>query len=241
MVKTDPRVKLLFIFLFSSLSLLFNNIIGIISLTIFVFINSLFLGLDFKLLKNRLFRFLPLLFGISIIQLIFVRSGDEVLVVNNFVLIYYDGLVRSVNVGFRFIILIISASIMAIENNRKIIASFSKLKIPYLFSFMIMLALKFIPFFQDSFKDALVAIQLRGIDLKNVENKKKIQLFSSILLPIVVDAVYKSKGLAISMTSKGFNASKTRTYYIDVKLNIIDYLFMLFYLCCFSLFIYFNL
>ena len=237
MIRIDPRVKLLFILLSTTLAILCKQILPLIILTIFVFINSIFLGLNHKLLYTKMKRIIPLIIGISLVQIIFVRTGDILFFIGDFNIVYSDGIHRAITLMFRFFIIVISTAIMALENNRKIISSFAKLHITYLFYFMLMITIKFVPFFQDSFNDAIVAIQLRGIDLKRIKNSLKIEIFSYILLPICADAIVKSKNMAIAMSSKGFNCDKHRTYYTQVKLIYSDYVIMIIYIVLFVCYI----
>ncbi len=223
----DPRVKLLAILLSTSLCILFTDIIWMAGVAIISIMFCVLFGADYKLLWNKLKRFVTVLIGVCIIQIIFVRTGEPVLEMSGFVLIYEDGLLRGGTMALRFFVLISSAAIMASENSRKVIASLSKMKLPYTFSFMIMITLRFIPFFAESFTDALTSMQLRGIELEKVKFTKKVKLYGHLMFPVVADAVIKSQDLSMAMEARGFRAMKKRTSYIDVKLNAKDIAIML--------------
>ncbi len=219
----DPRVKLLAIMMATSLAILFTEIIWMAGVAVVSVIFCVVFRADYKLLWNKLKRFLVLILGVCVLQIIFVRSGNPVLVINGFTVIFEDGLMRGVTMAFRFFILISCASIMAAENSRKVIASLSKMKLPYTFSFMIMITLRYIPFFAESFSDALTSMQLRGIELEKLSLKKKIRLYGHTMFPVVADAVVKSQDLSVAMGARGFGAMKKRASYIEVKMGIKDF------------------
>ncbi len=242
MKNADPRVKLLAIMLSTSMSILFRDVIFLLGVAVFSFVLTLVFGANYKFLFNKLKRFIKLLIGVCVIQIIFVRTGEPVFTVGDYTLVYSDGFFRGVSMGLRFFTLISSAAIMESENSRKVIASLSKLHVPYTFSFMIMLTLRFIPFFMESFTDAMVSIQLRGIEVEKIPFGKRIKLYGYLLSPVVADAVIKSQDLAMAMEARGFGAMKKRTSFIEVKMCAKD-VFAVIFLVAISgatMFFYYN-
>ncbi len=219
----DPRVKLLAIMLATSLAIIFTDIVWMAGVAVVCVVYCFVFKADYKLLWNKLKKFVMLILGVSVLQIVFVRTGNPVFTIGEFTLIYEDGLLRGVALAFRFFVLMSCASVMAAENSRKVIASLSKMKLPYTFSFMIMITLRYIPFFAESFSDALTSMQLRGIELEKLSLKKKIKLYGHTMFPVVADAIVKSQDLSIAMGARGFGAMKTRTSYIEVKMNFRDY------------------
>jgi len=187
MKNLDPRMKLLSIIVITTMALLFVNPIWMLGLSMAAISLSVFLGAFF----GKLRKFTQLFIVIILIQIIFVRTGTPILAINEYNIIYYDGLIRGINTGMRYFIIICSAAIMAGENNRRVIASLTQMKISYMFAFMLMITLRFLPLFMESFSDSMNSIQLRGVELKKVKIRKKIELYGSLLLPVVADAVIK--------------------------------------------------
>ena len=221
-MKYDPRVKLCAIITLTTLAIYFKDLRWMIFLSILTFGVSLYLNADFKSLIKRFKKFINLLITICIIQIIFVRTGSVLVHVGDFNIIFYDGLARGIASGLRFFIILCSAAIMANENTRRVISSLNKMHIPYSFSFMVMIALRFLPVFTQTFKNALISIQLRGIDLRKVKLGKKVKLYSYLLLPVVSDAIVKSQELAMALEARGFQAYPTRTFYLDLELSLWD-------------------
>ncbi|MFA5675951.1 MAG: energy-coupling factor transporter transmembrane component T [Christensenellales bacterium] len=220
----DPRIKLFSVIIITSLALYYRRPLWMLILSVSAFFMTVMLGADFAAFFKRIRRFFGLLLMISLLQIIFVRTGEPLLTVNGFALIYGDGLSRGVSVSLRFFVIICSAAVMAGENSRRVVASLIKLKMPYTFVFMIMITLRFVPVFAESFSDAITSVQLRGIELKKVKLGKRIRLYSHLLLPVVADSVIKSQELSIAMEARGFGAMKKRTAYINVRLALCDYI-----------------
>ncbi|MEG2001902.1 MAG: energy-coupling factor transporter transmembrane component T [Clostridia bacterium] len=235
MTKLDPRVKLLVIVLMTSLAVIFPNVWFIATLSFLSLLICALLGGDLSALFHRYKGFVSLLFAVCAAQVIFRRTGQPLLTIGNFTLIYMDGVVFGVTTALRFFIILCSACIMAAENSKNVMTAMSKMKIPYTFIFMIMIAIRFLPTFRESFSDSLTAIQLRGIDVKKIKNSKKIKLYSSLILPVVATAIVNSQDLAMSAEARGFGASRMRTALNDVKMRAVDYVAMLFFIAIFGL------
>ncbi len=228
MIKSlDPRMKLLSIIVITTMALLFFDMLWMLGLSLAALLLNVLLGADFTALFRRMRRFTQLLLIIALVQIVFVRTGQPILSINEFTLIYGDGLTRALNTGMRYFVIICSAAIMAGENSRRVIASLTQMKVPYMFAFMLMITLRFLPVFMESFSDAMISIQLRGVELKKVKLGKKIKLYSHLLLPVVADAIIKSQDLSTAMEARGFGALKKRTAYLVVRMRKPDYLYLL--------------
>ena len=107
------------------------------------------------------------------------------------------------------------------------INALSQMGLPYTFCFSLHIAIRFVPFFAEAFSQALTALQLRGIDLRRVPLRKKLRLYSSLLLPVVTDAVVQARRLVITMEARGFGALPKRTLYQEVTMNTLDWLAVL--------------
>src|SRR5699024_6681825 len=110
-------------------------------------------------------------------------------------------------------------SVMVEENSRKVIVALTQMGIPYTFSFMLLTALRFLPLFRSAFSNALMAIQLRGIELNKIPWNKRFYFYSSLILPVVAGAVISAQQLATVMESRGFGALPKRTSYVQVAMK----------------------
>ncbi len=224
MRKADPRVKLFWTLICTTGALIFSRPGWMLGLSIFTLCGAVIWGSDMKAFLYRFKKVLPLLVLVALVQIVFVRSGQPLLVYKDFILVSKVGLIRGLGTAMRFFIILASSSVMAGENNRRVIAALTNVGMPYLFSFLLMTALRFLPFFSSSFEDALVAIQLRGIQPKTLPWQKRISLYGNLVLPVVADAVAKAQNLAMAMEARGFGAMKQRTSYIAVQMTVMDWL-----------------
>jgi energy-coupling factor transport system permease protein len=99
-------------------------------------------------------------------------------------------------------------------------------KLPYDISFMVSIGIRFMPILLEEMKDAITAINLRGIDTKKLRLKEKIDLYTYALTPVVVGILTKAQKISISIESRGFRAYDLRTSVLTLKLSKIDYLIM---------------
>ena len=219
----DPRVKLLAILLLSAAALYFSRPAALAILALASMLLAPALGADLPAFAKRLRGLLTLFALAALVQAIFVRQGRPLLVWGNFVLLYEQGLSRGAATALRFAVLLLAMAVMSAENPRRVIQGLVQLRLPYVFVFMLSTALRFLPFFSESFRDALTAIQLRGLVLQELNLSKKLKLYSHLLLPVVADAVIKAQELAIAMQLRGFGAYSKRTSLLTLRLRGTDY------------------
>ncbi len=226
MRNADPRVKLLWVLLITTAALIFKRPCWLFGLGLFTLAGILFFGADSRSLRLRLGRFLPLLFFIALIHALFSGTGRPLLVFNGFVFVTWEGLLRGITTMLRFFVILAAAAVMAAEENRRVIAALNQMGIPYLFSFLLTTALRFLPTFGQAFSQSLTAIQLRGVQLEKLLLRQKLSLYSYLFLPVVADSVGRAKMLAAVMEARGFGAFKKRTYYTQVRLSCFDWLLL---------------
>lgn len=234
MTKLDPRAKLFAILLMTTSAILFQDVFYMAILAVLSLMFCAILGGNLQSFFKKIKSFVSLLVAVCFAQIIFRRTGEPLWTINDFTIIYLDGVIFGVSTALRFLIILCSASVMASENGKRVMTSLSKMKIPYTFIFMITIALRFLPTFRESFSDSLTAMQLRGIDLEKIKWSKKIKLFSSLILPVVATAIVSSQDIAMSAEARGFGASKKRSVLVDVKMRAWDYLSILLFLVVFG-------
>ena len=222
MKNCDPRAKLLTILLLTSLAIVFRNPLWMLGLALCSLFFAVVMGSDFVRFLKRFRHFITLLIGVAFIQIIFVRTGTPMLRVGDFTLVYSDGFNRGVATGIRFFVILCAASIMSAENHRRVTQSLLQMKVPYVFAFMMSIAFRFLPLFATAFSEAMTALQLRGIELKEVPLGKKIRLFTYLLLPVIAEAIIRAQDLAIAMEARGFRALPKRTSLMQLRFKPLD-------------------
>ena len=224
-MKTDPRVKLLALFLLTTAALVFDRLPWLLALLA----ASLLLALVFGARPAEFFRrargFIGLLLMVALLQCLFTRSGEPWLQIGDFTLIYSEGARLGAAAALRYLVIVCAAAVMAGESSRRAVAGLAGLGLPYTLVFMLMTALRFLPQFRRSFQDAVISAQLRGVDLKAVPRGKRLGFYGSQLLPVLSDALLRSRELAVAMEARGFGAYRERTAYFKLKMRPRDWLF----------------
>ncbi|KJF28427.1 hypothetical protein TZ02_03265 [Clostridium aceticum] len=236
----DPRVKVIMVLSLSSLAVLIKNIyilagILLISILLSVIFNSPILSV-LKKLKRILWIFIFLVF----IQSLFHPHGSSLIHIGSITLITREGMIKGIQLILRMLIIISSATIMATNNSREVVQGLVQWKVPYEIAFMVSIAIRFLPTFTEEIKDVVTAIQLRGIELEKIPWRKRIKIYSYVLMPIVANSLIKARKLSTAMEMKGFGIYNKRTSYHLLKMRWIDYAVILLTITTFTVILRLN-
>lgn len=223
--KLDPRTKLLIVLCLSTLAIGANTTI----ILFIVFLLALFTAFLFKIDLSRNFKkvkkLIYMLLLIALVQSIFTE-GQALVSIGKIKILTLEGLEKGAQFILRMAIIIFSAAIIGTSNSREIIQGLVQLKLPYDIAFMAAIGIRFLPMIREEIKDSLTAIQLRGVDIKNIPIKERINLYSYLFTPILVGTILKAERLSTAIEMRGFRAYDNRTSFLVLKLKKIDYLVM---------------
>ena len=223
-MKTDPRVKLFALLLLTTLALIFDSLWWQFGLLLAVMILAAFWGKGLAGFFRSARGFLGLVLAVALLQCLFTRSGQPLLDIGGFTLVYRDGAAAGLSAALRFLTVICAAAMLSGESSRRMIAGLSGMGLPYTLVFMLMTALRFLPLFRSSFQDAVTSVQLRGVDLRSVPWRKRMGFYGSLLLPVLAEAIERARELAVSMEARGFGAYDSRSNYYQLKMSPRDWL-----------------
>lgn len=226
----DPRTKLIISFCISLLAIIYNQPVQLFFLLIFTYLFTGLFGVNFLKTINRFRIFIPLLLVLLIVQSIFAPSGQIILQVGNIPFLTMGGINLGLSVLLRMLILLCSALFIMTGTPQDLVLGLVQWRIPYEIAFMAVLGLGFIPLFKDEVKDAFIAVQLRGREVKKGSIREGLTLLSAIFFPLVYGVLVKAHKMTIAMEARGFRAYKTRTYLRRLTLQRTDYLLMFFFL-----------
>lgn len=236
----DPRSKIFYVALVSTLSVLLNKLLPLLILLMGSFIILYLCGGNGINTLYRLRKLIFILVGISIIQSIFNNDGKALIQLGNIMILTDYGLFRGLQFLLRLSVIIVSSSILLTSTNRDLTQGLLQLRIPYEIVFMLLISAKFLPLLRDEFKNKALAMELTGIDFKKVSLEKKLTAYKYLLLPVTVNSLLKSKEMAIAMEVRGFRSMDRRTSFRELKLRIFDYLFIFLSVVLGSLFLIFK-
>lgn len=249
--RLDPRVKLLWLFGISVLSVVF----GTPGLLAILFISTLPLWFILKPSKSRikavLIIFGSVLLSFTVSQALFYYWAKEplfTLIPSSFPLVgpltggiyfYADGAVYGLYQSFR-VMASLSAAMLVIATTHpgmlidafirffeiRITGKSYRVGIPYEIAFMVSSAVSFAPTMLEESSVILNAMQARGLELKDIRRKAKALKY--ILVPLVVNILRAGRKLAIAADTRGFRANRHRTYVNELKLKRSDYIFLIY-------------
>jgi energy-coupling factor transport system permease protein len=138
------------------------------------------------------------------------------------------GLERGLSIASRFLLVVLSSMLFVAVTDPTLLAhSLTRLKIPYRYSFALVIALRFLPLFDSEIQTIRMAQKSRGIQPEVGGFKKILRTIQYTFFPHLVSSLSRVDSLAISMDGRGFGYSKNRTYFRKSNWKISDSLLAL--------------
>jgi len=228
----DPRTKLIIVLCLSTLAIFIKDILflsGILLITIMI---SLFFKVNILQVLREIKRLLYVLLAIAVIQSVFSTDGQVLIGLGKLTILTTVGVQKGLEFIIRIMIIISSATIITTSNSREIIQGLVQWRLPYEVAFMVSIGIRFLPILREEIKDSIVAIQLRGIEIKKTPLKKKLYIYSYLFTPILVSTIIKAQKLSMSVEMRGFRAYERRTSYMVLRMSYVDYLIIFFSFLC---------
>ena len=226
--KPDPRVVFLLVFSLSGFAVLIRqDVVAVFALLLLSIFFAWLMGVKLGRLYSRLRLLFRIMLMVALLRSLFAPSGVWLLAVGNLPLVTTGGLASGFLVAFRFVVFIAGASMFTIYKPRALIQAMVQMKLPYEIAYMVSIGARFVPLLAEQLKDSLVALQLRGIVVEELRFRKRLSLYTYLLLPALVSALQQAKELSMSMEMRAFRAMKERTSYYRLSLKPSDIAMML--------------
>jgi energy-coupling factor transport system permease protein len=162
-----------------------------------------------KLVPLRAFVFLFALL-LFVAQVLSVRTGT--IVIPSPVRVTSDGLVSGARMSSRFLaILCASALFVRTTDPDGLAGALIRLRIPYRYAHLIILALRFVPFFQGELHSIRDAQRVRGIRVSVRGPRRILSAARYTFIPVLVSGLQRVDSMAISMKGRCFGLYSTRT------------------------------
>jgi energy-coupling factor transport system permease protein len=222
--KVDPRVKALFLIVMTCITIVFRDFVPLIFILGFI-IPLIFLGNFFiKWLKTML-TLSPLILLIVLLNSLLLKGVDS-------------PTTSGIAMAIRFIVLTTVFGIFfQTVSPDDLSQMFVKFKFPYAFAWAISTAYRFVPTLAKEASTIASAQKARGLQIDRGRILKRLRNMIPLLVPIFASAMRRSWQLAEAMESRGWNATKKRTFLYSMKLKWWDYLIIIFSLALFALFL----
>ena len=223
----DPRVVFALVLVLSSFAVIIRaNAVLMSGLFVITLICALIIGVNFKSLWRKLKRLFKLLFFVAVLRSIFAPSGTVLLELWGIRFLTVGGIETGVLVLLRLALFIVSGAMLTCYTVRTLIQGMVQIKMPYEIAYMTSIGVRFIPQLAEELKDSLTALQLRGVVIEELKLKKKLSLYTYLVLPSIVSSMQNAKELAMSMEMRAFRAEQERTSYFELAFRPSD-IFML--------------
>ncbi len=222
----DPRTKLTLIMCLSSLAVLLNHPLLLAVLFLISLLLLMLFGVSIRSVCKQMRVLLAVVLFITLIQSLFGQGGRALITIGDIGLLTTGGMILATEFFLRMLIIFTSAGILTSCGSRELIQGLVQMKLPYEIAFMAALGIRFLPVFGEEFRDAIIAIQLRGINIKSLKFKQKLRVYAHLLQPVVVGALIKSRALSMSIEMRGFRSFPKRVSYRTLRLTVLDYTVM---------------
>jgi energy-coupling factor transport system permease protein len=225
--RLDPRTKLVIVLSISSLGVFIGDPWVLLGVAGVSWLLATLLGGNPGRAARRWRRMLWLFLPIVLMQSVFAPGGMRLLGIGSLTLLSSGGLLKGLAMLCRLLIVVVAASIMTTSNSRDVVQGLIQWKLPYEIAFMVSLAARFLPMLGEEVRDSLTALQLRGIEPEALPLRKRLQLYSYLLMPVMVSTVIRAEQLSLAMEMRAFRAFPTRTSHRSLQLRGADYAWML--------------
>ncbi len=215
--RLDPRTKMFLLVGTFVLAFLFvNPLYGLVVLAI-----VLAFGAAAKSLVNlkRIWFILLMIALMSVIVWTIFASGETPL----FWFVEYEVLLYGIGIALRIDITVIAGMIfLSTTRNEEIATGLVKLGIPYRFAFAVSTALRLVPTIAATGSTIGQAQRSRGLDLESGNIIQRVRKNAPLLVPVFVSTIRSTNVFSMALESKGFGASRKRTYYLRLAMTRSD-------------------
>lgn len=229
--RMDPRSKILILLILMIAIFIPAGFWGYIPIVAFIcaalYLSKLKLSYAMRSLKPMLWMMVFLL----VINVLVLRTGT-LLFEWGWFKIYSGALSQTAYIIVRLTLMIILTTILTATTKpldltlgiEKLLKPFEKIGLPaHIIAMMISIALRFIPTLIEETQRIMNAQASRGIDMQNGSFKEKISAVLSLIVPLFVSAFDRADQLANAMEARGYDPSRKRTRYKQLKLHAVDY------------------
>jgi len=181
-----------------------------------------------------------ILLMILITQIIFRREGEPIFEWH-IIKITEMGIRYGISISLRYILIIIIASLLLDISYSEYLKAFQAWKFPPKLTFLLTSTIHFLHLFQRNLKNIQENLMIRGIKLKSLPLKKKLNAFITIILPLLGKSLSEIQFRSAALELKGFGVSASRTSVYEDKLKWYDYLIQLASILIFAIVIIYKI
>ncbi|MBL7095728.1 hypothetical protein ISS22_17400 [candidate division KSB1 bacterium] len=181
---------------------------------------------EFKKFIKRFSQIGSALLVVSLFQIIFRRHGIVVFSFFEIPLVYSDGLMESILLWIRYMIIFMLAYIFAQVPVFNFFLFLNKIRIPMQFSLLLLTALKFLPFIYDEARKGLWSLRFRGFDPKALNMKEKIFVLRKLFKPLLFRGIHYVSFSSLALELRGYGITERVKIKAAYPIQLRDYLIL---------------
>jgi energy-coupling factor transport system permease protein len=230
--RLDVRVKLLIMFLASTLIFVWDSVLFQAAMFLVALSLAISAHMDLRYLRRLLFALVPFICLVVAIHGLWNPMGTTALVtlpdwvplIGGRLALYWEGLVFGIMVSFRILtpLVVLPLVVMTTDVN-ELMLGLVRLRVPYKVAFIFSIALRFVPFIFNEIAAIQEAQRLRGVALEKMSIFRRGPLFAKMAVPLILGSLIKAQTLEIVLQSKAFSGDPNRTFMTELRMRSIDY------------------
>ena len=234
--KFDPRVKVLFVLLFTILVFVIDSLP--VAAGLFLLFLLLRIAAKIPLGSMKSIFLLTLLVTFMILMQILFGPGENYIlkplfppsfpVLGGMGSLKWDGLVLGLMIGCRLAALMLLLPLLTQTTSPgQIAAGLAGFRINYRAAFILSTAFNLIPLFEAEGRAIMDAQKLRGTrSFEEGSFIRKMKAYPTLVVPLVLGAMRKAQSASVAMDSRAFGVYKTRTWLEKPVMRVLDYFFL---------------
>lgn len=240
--KIDARIKILMSFIAIACTFASGNFLSLLFVLLCLVILILMSGISPLTILKGIKPVMFILLFTTVFQIFFTRTG-KILFEWQFIRIYSDGIIYSMKMFLRIVMLISSASVLLTYTTSPIVLTdgiegllspLKKLKVPvHDFALMMSIALRFIPTLTEETDKIMSAQRARGASFSDGSLMKRARALVSVFVPLLVSAIRRADELSTAMICRGYTGGEGRTRLRVMKIRPADIVWLI--VSCLSL------
>lgn len=217
----DPRTKFVLSFTFIFIIFMANNVWGYLAAGAFTFLSIALTGLGFGVFLRGLRPIALLMLITTVLQLFFIQTGP-VWVDWGWLRITQDGVINSLVVFVRFMLIIMFSTILTLTTPplqvanamESLLSPLKKLHVPVAeLALMVSIALRFVPTLMDEAENIMNAQRARGVKFNEGNLFQRAKSYVPLMIPLFVNAIKRAIELGDAMEARGYRDSDNRSRY----------------------------
>lgn len=227
--RMDPRVKLCLTVFFIVMIFCAKNFVTMAITILMCFAGILLTKVPLKLYRKSLKPIMFIVVFTAVLNL-FYGTGEP-LVAFGPITITMNGIMNSIMIAVRIIVLILISSVLTFTTSptqltdaiERLLKPLAVLHVPvHEFAMMMTIALRFVPTLLEETEKIMAAQKARGADMESGGLVQRIRALIPVLIPLFVSAFRRAFDLATAMESRCYHGGAGRTKMKILKLGKID-------------------